>query len=111
MAPGLLIGSDHRVRTPDSSSCVYEHSLSSDVHTQDKIEPIAIIGFSLKFPQEATSSSALWQMLVEGRSAFSDFPKDRFNFEAFYHPDQGRPDTVRVDRNISFALKLLIQAG
>lgn len=59
MAPGLLVGSDHRARTPDSSSYVYERSLSSDVPKQDKIEPIAIIGFSLKFPHEATSSSAL----------------------------------------------------
>lgn len=60
---------------------------------QDKLEPIAVIGFSLRFPQDATSPAALWQMLVERRSAFTEFPKDRFNFDAFYHQDQNRKDT------------------
>ena len=74
--------------------CSHEISHSSVLQIQDKLEPIAVIGFSLRFPQDATSPEALWQMLVDGRSSFSEFPRDRFNFDAFYHPDQSRPDTV-----------------
>ena len=57
--------------------------------------PIAIIGYSLRFPQEATSSEAFWRMLVEGRSARTQIPGDRFNADAFYHPDNTRHDSVR----------------
>lgn len=55
---------------------------------------IAIIGLSFKFPQEATSQQAFWQMLLEGRSARSRVPQDRFNIDAHYHPDIGRSESV-----------------
>lgn len=35
-----------------------------------------------------------WQMLMEGRSAMTEVPQDRFNIDAFYHPDPTRLDTV-----------------
>ena len=56
--------------------------------------PIRVIGYPLRFPQEATSSEAFWRMLEEGRSARTDIPSDRFNVEAFYHPDSTRHDSV-----------------
>ena len=57
--------------------------------------PIAIVGYSLRFPQDATSSEAFWRMLVEGRSARSEVPGDRFNLDAFHHPSSTRHDSVR----------------
>ncbi|MCJ1405286.1 hypothetical protein MMC11_008513 [Xylographa trunciseda] len=63
---------------------------------EDAVEPIAVIGYSLKFPQDATSSEGFWQMLVNGRSAMSDIPKDRFNLDAFYHADVKRTGTMNV---------------
>lgn len=62
--------------------------------SEDSLEPIAIIGLSLKFPQEATSPQTFWDMLVEGRSAMTEMPKDRFNLEAYYDPDSEKPGTV-----------------
>ena len=56
--------------------------------------PIAIIGYSLRFPQDATSSEAFWRMLVEGRSARTEIPGDRFNVDAFHHPNNTRHDRV-----------------
>ncbi len=32
----------------------------------DVVEPVAIIGFSATFPQDATSPEAFWQMLIQG---------------------------------------------
>jgi hypothetical protein len=60
----------------------------------DKLEPVAVIGFSFKFPQDATSGESFWKMLLEGRSAMTEIPKDRFNIDAFYHPNADRHDTV-----------------
>ena len=62
----------------------------------DVLEPVAVIGFSLKFPQDAISTESFWEMLMEGRCAVTDFPKDRMNREAFFHPDSGRPGTVSI---------------
>ena len=62
--------------------------------TTDLLEPIALIGMSLRFPQDAVSPDKFWQLLVEGRSTLTEIPKDRFNLEAFYHPDPSRCNTV-----------------
>ncbi|PYH92144.1 putative polyketide synthase [Aspergillus ellipticus CBS 707.79] len=60
------------------------------------LEPIAIIGFAFEFPQDATSSDRFWEMLCEGRSASTEFPEDRLNAKAFYHPDATRQSTISV---------------
>lgn len=64
--------------------------------TDDKLEPIAIIGLSLRFPQDATSQAGFWDMLMEGRSARSDVPKDRFNVDAFYKTDSSKTGIVSL---------------
>lgn len=79
---------------------------------RDPTEALAIIGLSVKFPQDATTPEAFWEMLQEGRSAASRVPADRFNVDgeqanrhmllklqtdmtlAFYHPDPNRLDSV-----------------
>lgn len=60
----------------------------------DHSEPIAIIGFSARLPQDAATTEEFWKMLCEGRSTRTEIPKDRFNIDAFYHPDPDRVDTV-----------------
>ncbi|GME62534.1 hypothetical protein NX059_007680 [Neofusicoccum parvum] len=64
----------------------------------DKVEPIAIIGLSLKFPDDATSAESFWKMLAAGRSASKEIPPERFNVDAFYHPDPERLDSFHVRR-------------
>ena len=63
----------------------------------DKMEPIAVIGFDARLPGNATSAEGFWEMLSEGKSARTESPHDRFNIDAFYHPDNDRVDTVRID--------------
>ena len=60
----------------------------------DKIMPIAVVGLACRFPQDATSPEKFWQMLVEGRSARSEVPKDRFNIDAFHHAGDSRTGSV-----------------
>jgi hypothetical protein len=61
----------------------------------DLLEPIAIIGFSMRFPQEATSPDGLWKILMDGRSVMTEIPPERFNINGFYHPDASHSGTVR----------------
>lgn len=63
---------------------------------QDLLEAIAVVGFSIKFPQDAVSPASFWSMLEERRCAMTTWPEDRINIDAFYHPDSDRRDTVRA---------------
>jgi acyl transferase domain-containing protein len=60
------------------------------------MEPIAIIGIDLKFPGDATSAEAFWEMLMEGRSALKDIPEERFKVSSFFHPDSERAGSVSL---------------
>lgn len=62
--------------------------------TLDGSDPVAVVGFSLRFPQDATSTQSFWKILQEGRSVTTEVPSDRFNINGFYHPDASRNDTV-----------------
>ena len=59
-------------------------------------EPVAIIGLSFRFGGEATSPDSFWRMLLDARTARSGVPADRFNAEAFYHPDTKRLDRLPI---------------
>nr|B3FWU0.1 RecName: Full=Reducing polyketide synthase rdc5; Short=R-PKS rdc5; AltName: Full=Hypothemycin biosynthesis cluster protein rdc5 [Pochonia chlamydosporia]ACD39774.1 reducing polyketide synthase [Pochonia chlamydosporia] len=52
---------------------------------QDARAPIAIIGMSCRFPGDAEDPLKFWDLLKEGREAYSE-KTHRYNEEAFYHP-------------------------
>lgn len=58
------------------------------------MEPIAIVGFSIGFPQDATNAEAFWDIMMKKRSTATAFPKDRMNIDAIYHPDTNRRGQV-----------------
>lgn len=74
--------------------------LKSDI-VSDALEPIALIGLDLKFPQDAVSAESFWRLLIEGRSAMTEVPQERFNPDAFYHSDTTRINVVCMSRAIS----------
>ncbi|KAL8737325.1 MAG: hypothetical protein Q9181_001781 [Wetmoreana brouardii] len=59
-------------------------------------EPIAIIGLSCKFAGDASNPEALWQLLAEKRSAWSEIPSSRFNAKGAYHPNPEKLGTTNV---------------
>lgn len=61
----------------------------------DAAEPIAVVGMAMRFPGGSHSSEQLWDMLVNGRSAHSKVPKERFNADGYYHPNGARAGSVR----------------
>ena len=62
----------------------------------DKLEPLAIVGMSWRFPGEANSASSFWDILSHGKSAKSRIPENRFNVDAYYHPSADRNGSVGI---------------
>lgn len=56
--------------------------------------PIAIIGIGYCLPGNVKNTDGLWELLVEGRNAWSPVPAERFNENAFYHPDPDNQGTT-----------------
>ncbi|KAL6789095.1 fatty acid synthase S-acetyltransferase [Trichoderma sp. SZMC 28012] len=57
-------------------------------------DPVVIVGISVRFPQDASSPRGLWELLCDGRSALTPTPKNRYNVDAFYHPNADHGGTV-----------------
>jgi acyl transferase domain-containing protein len=49
-----------------------------------------------RWPGGVHDASQLWDMLVEKRSGYSEFKKDRINVDGFYHPDQQHPGSFHM---------------
>ncbi|ERF68064.1 hypothetical protein EPUS_08500 [Endocarpon pusillum Z07020] len=55
-------------------------------------EPIAVVGLSLRLPGGANDLDGLWKLLEGGEPAWTPVPADRYNEEAFYHPNADDPN-------------------
>ncbi|KAJ5605987.1 hypothetical protein N7510_008768 [Penicillium lagena] len=64
--------------------------------TADTQEPIAIVGLATRFPQDATTTENLWELLLQARTSWTPIPRERFNADAFYHPDPEHGGTFHV---------------
>ncbi|NEQ24610.1 MAG: type I polyketide synthase [Microcoleus sp. SIO2G3] len=54
------------------------------------MESIAIIGIGCRFPK-AKDPESFWQLLRNGVDAITEVPKDRWDIDAFYDPEPGKP--------------------
>lgn len=76
----------------------FEADYANGVTKPNVDQPIAVIGMALRFPQDATSSEKFWEMLVDGRSARTEVPKERYNVDSHYRSDTCLPETVSICR-------------
>jgi acyl transferase domain-containing protein len=60
-------------------------------------DPVAIIGIGCRFPG-ASSPLAFWHLLLEGRDALTEVPKDRFDIDAYFDPTPGKPGKIVTRR-------------
>ncbi|KAK7716313.1 putative PKS/NRPS-like protein biosynthetic cluster [Diaporthe eres] len=54
---------------------------------QETAEPIAIIGTACRFSGSLNSPSKLWEFLRKPKDVLTKIPQERFNVDAYYHPN------------------------
>ena len=54
--------------------------------------PLAIVGYAYRAP--GVGRKGLWEFLEEGKSAWSPIPCDRFNQDAYHHPNAEKPGFI-----------------
>lgn len=58
-------------------------------------DPTVIVGLACRVPG-AQNPSQLWDHIIEQKDVQRKIPSDRFNVDAFYHPDGTNKGTVRL---------------
>lgn len=54
--------------------------------------PLAVVSYAYRAP--GVGRKGLWEFLEEGKSAWSPVPLERFNQDAYYHPDAEKPGFI-----------------
>ncbi|PHH69089.1 hypothetical protein CDD80_7017 [Ophiocordyceps camponoti-rufipedis] len=74
--------------------------------------PLAIVGMSCRFPNDATSPERLWQLCAEVKNTWSHWPADRLNEETWYHPRPEHLGTVMtVKQAMDPQVRLLLETA
>ena len=60
---------------------------SNDV---ERTFPVALIGLACRFPG-AADLEEFWSLLKAGRDGVGEIPDDRWDVEAYFHPDPAKP--------------------
>ncbi len=84
--PNILTLSNHLAENIENK----KSSLVTNSMSDTSKEPIAIIGIGCRFPG-AKDPESFWQLLRDGVDMISEVPADRWNKQAFYHPDPSVP--------------------
>ncbi|MEV5988021.1 beta-ketoacyl synthase N-terminal-like domain-containing protein [Streptomyces sp. NPDC052051] len=56
-----------------------------------RTEPIAVVSVGCRFPGGVHDADSYWRLLAEGVDAIREVPADRWDTDAYYHPQVGRP--------------------
>ncbi|HLF78587.1 MAG TPA: SDR family NAD(P)-dependent oxidoreductase [Dehalococcoidia bacterium] len=63
---------------------------SNGAKTTSAREPIAIVGIGCRFPGDADTPEAFWDVIKNGVNAISEVPADRWDMMSFYDPEPGK---------------------
>jgi acyl transferase domain-containing protein len=57
-------------------------------------DPVVVVGFSFRFPGDAVSEDAFWDVIRNGHSTMTRVPETRYNVNGYFSHDYYRPDLV-----------------
>jgi acyl transferase domain-containing protein/acyl carrier protein len=57
-------------------------------------EPIAVIGLGCRVPGGGHNAASFWRLMHDGIDAITPVPSDRWDHDAFYHPDPETPGHI-----------------
>ena len=92
---GLTPPSPHLSATSESSLDSNDESLDAPITPAVK-DPSVIVGMACRVPG-ASNPSELWKIIAEKRDLQRKIPEDRFNVDAYYHPDGTNKGTVSTE--------------
>ncbi|WP_331001412.1 SDR family NAD(P)-dependent oxidoreductase [Nostoc sp. WHI] len=61
---------------------------------QQEEDPIVIVGMACRFPGGANDLKSFWELLEQGKDAVREIPGDRWDIQAWYHPDPDTPGKI-----------------
>ncbi|HET7505759.1 MAG TPA: amino acid adenylation domain-containing protein [Kofleriaceae bacterium] len=62
-----------------------------DESERQRTEPIAVVGLGCRLPGGARDPAAFWRLLEAGGDAISQVPADRWDVDAYFHPEPATP--------------------
>ncbi len=62
----------------------------TDSNDVERTFPVALVGMACRFPG-AADLDEFWSLLKAGRDAVGEIPDDRWDVEAYFHPDPAKP--------------------
>ena len=86
----------HRRRGSSLSKMGDEITVPANMNGKAKPMPLAIVGLSCRLPRGIHTPEAFWDFLTAAGSGRRGMPKERFDADAFYHPNPERAGTMNV---------------
>ncbi|TLD05739.1 uncharacterized protein PgNI_08484, partial [Pyricularia grisea] len=74
----------------------YQEVFRDQVPSEPAAASKSIIGLDARFPGDGDSAERFYEFLLAGRSARSEVPPERYNADAFWHPDGNRSGATRT---------------
>jgi acyl transferase domain-containing protein len=81
-----------------SSLFAFEHcDCLTMASTKGEVTPIAIVGMSCRLPGEVMSLDDFWRLMCRSRNGWSKIPGDRFNKDAYHHPNAEKTGSINSE--------------
>jgi len=82
--------------TAEMTPCSLVTSITDDsAAADDGLDPSVIVGFAFRFPG-ASNASQLWDAVAQKKDIRRKIPEDRFNIDAYHHPQGANKGTVSI---------------
>src|SRR5260370_40758892 len=64
--------------------------MATESNGAERTFPVALVGLACRFPG-ATDLEEFWSLLKAGTDAVGEIPDDRWDVDAYFHPDPAKP--------------------